>query len=131
MKGVGTGRYRLQARVLESAQGLQAESALPIFSYRMTSVVENNSDRVALVIISGQHREMGTRDTDFHPNPQHALHSPADRCGAHSRPDTQGEPRISRMAGEVPSPVYARGDGPVRQNHSSNVWRWPLGCRPA
>lgn len=103
----------VQARVLELLKELQAEFGVAyLFISHDMAVVENISDRVAVMYL-GQIVEMGTR-TQIFSNPQHAYTRRL--IDAVPIPDpTRRRPVFPRMAGEVPSPVYARGDGPVRQ----------------
>ncbi|MGJ8573267.1 MAG: ABC transporter ATP-binding protein [Hoeflea sp.] len=103
----------VQARVLELLKELQAEFGIAyLFISHDMAVVENISDRVAVMYL-GQIVEMGTR-TQIFSNPRHAYTRRL--IDAVPIPDpTRRRPVFPRMAGEVPSPVYARGDRPVRQ----------------
>lgn len=103
----------VQARVLELLKELQAEFGIAyLFISHDMAVVENISDRVAVMYL-GQIVEMGTR-TQIFSNPQHAYTRRL--IDAVPIPDpTRRRPALPRMAGEVPSPVYAWGGGPVRQ----------------
>ena len=102
----------VQARVLDLLQTLQRDFgiALLFISHDM-AVVENISDRVAVMYL-GQIVEMGTRAQVFG-NPQHAY--TCRLIDAVPVPDpTHVRAPTARLSGEVPSPVYKPGDGPVR-----------------
>ncbi len=102
----------VQARVLDLLQALQREFGIAfLFISHDMAVVENISDRVAVMYL-GQIVETGTRAQVFG-NPQH----PYTRrlIEAVPVPDPNHiRPSLPRLAGEVPSPVHALGQGPAR-----------------
>ena len=102
----------VQARVLDLLQTLQREFGIAfLFISHDMAVVENISDRVAVMYL-GQIVETGTRAQVFG-NPQH----PYTRrlIEAVPVPDpTHIRPPVSRLSGEIPSPVHGLGKGPAR-----------------
>jgi peptide/nickel transport system ATP-binding protein len=102
----------VQARVLGLLRALQAEFGMSyLFISHDMAVVENISDRVAVMYL-GQIVELGTRAQIFG-NPQH----PYTRrlIDAVPVPDPSHQRAAApRLAGEVPSPLYAPGSSPPR-----------------
>lgn len=101
----------IQARVLDLLRDLQREMGVSyLFISHDMAVVENISDRVAVMYL-GQIVEMGTRAQVFE-NPQHpytkrllsAVPVPDPRQDLAARP---------RLTGDIPSPVWPAGSGPV------------------
>jgi len=102
----------VQARVLDLLQALQREFGIAfLFISHDMAVVENISDRVAVMYL-GQIVEMGSRAQVFG-NPQHAYTRRLIEAVPVPDPGFVRTP-APRLAGEVPSPVHALGQGPVR-----------------
>ncbi|KAF0172170.1 MAG: peptide/nickel transport system ATP-binding protein [Rhodobacteraceae bacterium] len=102
----------VQARVLDLLQALQREFGIAfLFISHDMAVVENISDRVAVMYL-GQIVEMGSRAQVFG-NPQHAYTRRLIEAVPVPDPSFVRTP-APRLAGEVPSPVHALGQGPVR-----------------
>ncbi|EKD59852.1 MAG: hypothetical protein ACD_54C01092G0001 [uncultured bacterium] len=102
----------VQARVLDLLQALQREFGIAfLFISHDMAVVENISDRVAVMYL-GQIVEMGSRAQVFG-NPQHAYTRRLIEAVPVPDPSFVRTP-APRLAGEVPSPVHALGQGPAR-----------------
>ena len=102
----------VQARVLDLLQALQREFGIAfLFISHDMAVVENISDRVAVMYL-GQIVEMGSRAQVFG-NPQHAYTRRLIEAVPVPDPGFVRRP-APRLAGEVPSPVHALGQGPAR-----------------
>jgi len=102
----------VQARVLDLLQALQREFGIAfLFISHDMAVVENISDRVAVMYL-GQIVEMGSRAQVFG-NPQHAYTRRLIEAVPVPDPAFVRTP-APRLAGEVPSPVHALGQGPAR-----------------
>jgi peptide/nickel transport system ATP-binding protein len=102
----------VQARVLDLLAALKAEFGIAyLFISHDMAVVENVADRVAVMSL-GQIVEMGTRAQVFgdprHPYTQRLIEAVPVPDPAHVRAPAP------RLAGEVPSPVHPKGQGPVR-----------------
>ncbi len=102
----------VQARVLDLMQALQREFGIAfLFISHNMAVVENIADRVA-VMHMGQVVETGTRAQVFG-NPQHRYTQRL--IDAVPVPDpAHVRPHASRMAVEMPSPIYKVGQSPMR-----------------
>ena len=102
----------VQARVLDLLAALKAEFGIAyLFISHDMAVVENVADRVAVMSL-GQIVEMGTRAQVFgdprHPYTQRLIEAVPVPDPAHVRAP------LPRLAGDVPSPVHAVGQGPAR-----------------
>ena len=100
----------VQARVLALLRELQEEMGVAfLFISHDMAVVDTISDRVAVMYL-GQIVEMGTRAQVFG-DPRHAYTQRL--IEAVPVPDPAHRRAVSaRLAGEVPSPVHAIGQGP-------------------
>jgi len=102
----------VQARVLDLLQALKQEFGIGyLFISHDMAVVENVSDRVAVMYL-GQIVELGTRNQVFgtprHPYTRRLIDAVPVADPAHHRTPTP------RLAGDVPSPIFAVGSTPVR-----------------